>query len=134
MRRDQPEGAAATPAEAAGLLREHPLNPRSHRILVLPLRRLLLPPGRPTLRRVVRPFAGPRPVVAGPALRPALDPVSLIPDHDKLGLRAVRALWATMRRLSAGLIPTANKIFPPLRRSLHHAAPITPQHSQILYN
>jgi hypothetical protein len=42
---------------------------------------------------VVRPFAGPRPVVAGgPALRPALDPVSLIPDHDKLGRRAV-AYW-----------------------------------------
>jgi hypothetical protein len=105
----------------------------------------------------VRPFACPRPVVAGgPALLHALDPVSLMTDHYKLGRRAlpyrtggsyhglggryasraastcsaieilVRALWATMRRLSAGLIPTANKIFPPLRRSLHHAAPIIP--------
>src|SRR5512142_3508240 len=89
MRRDQPEGAAATPAEAADSLRDRPLNRRSPRILVLPLRRLLRPPGRPRLRRVVRPFAGPRPVVAAPALRPALDPVSLIPDHDQLGRRAV---------------------------------------------
>src|SRR5512135_77510 len=90
MRRDQPEGAAATPAEAADPIRDRPLNPCSPRILILPLRRLLLLPGRPTLRRVVRPFACPRPVVAGgTALRPALDPVSLITDHDILGRRAL---------------------------------------------
>src|SRR5512135_2449279 len=90
MRLGQPEGAVATPAEAADPLRDRPLNRRLRRILVLPLRRLLRPPGRPRLRRVVRPFAGPCPVVAGgPAQRPALDPVSLIPDHDQLRRRAL---------------------------------------------
>src|SRR5262245_7723592 len=48
----QPDVAAATQADAADPLRDRPLNPRTPRVLCLPLRRLLLPAGR--LQRLVQ--------------------------------------------------------------------------------